>query len=109
MESGVVVSIALLTVVHFAAFGILFWHLAGSEMAGMFRTRPDEGRGGGSDEPAPPDAGGDRDGGIPLPDAGQAPVRLREPGRIADGYQRRPRRPEHAPGTPEREPDRTPA
>ena len=40
-------------------------------------------------------------GGLPLPDAEQAPVRLREPGRIGERYAPPARRPEH-------EPDRTP-
>ncbi len=97
MESGVVVSIALLTVVHFAAFGLLFWHLAGREILSTFRIEPDGGRGGGSADAPPPDTGGDRDGGVPLPDASPAPVRLREPGRIADGYPRRERRPAREP------------
>ncbi len=105
MSGGVIASILLLTLVHFAAFGILFWHLAGGEMLSMFRTSPrEDGDGGGPNAPAPPDPSGDRDGGIPLPDADQAPVRLREPGRLADAYPRRPRRPEHAPDAPERAP-----
>lgn len=98
MGSGPVIAIFILTVVHFAAFGMLFWHLAGREIFTTFRIGPDSGGGGGS-APAPaPDGGGDRDGGVPLPDAAPAPVRLREPGRLADGYPRRGRRPEHAPG-----------
>ncbi len=107
MSGGVVASIALLTLVHFAAFALLFWHLAGSEMLSMFRTRPrEDGGGGGAADATAPDPGGDRDGGIPLPDAEQAPVRLREPGRLADAYPRRTRRPQHAPDAPERVPAR---
>ena len=110
MGSGPVIAILLLTVVHFAAFGLLFWHLAGREIFSTFRIAPeDEGRGGSDPVPAPPDGGGDRDGGLPLPDAAPAPVRLREPGRLADGYPRRVRRPEHVPGEPVTTPPRSPA
>ena len=48
-------------------------------------ARPDDGRR--RRHAAPP----------PLPDAAPSPVRLREPGRIADGYPRPARRPAHAP------------
>jgi hypothetical protein len=107
MSGGVVASILLLTLVHFAAFVVLFWHLAGREMLSVFRTSTGEGGdGGGAVDPAPPDPSGDRDGGVPLPDASPAPVRLREPGRLADSYPRRPRRPRHAPDAPERVPAR---
>jgi hypothetical protein len=42
--------------------------------------------------------------GPPLDGAEQSPVRLREPGRIADAHPRAPRRPEHAPQrVPQRE------
>jgi hypothetical protein len=59
----------------------------------------DDGWGRGPDRPpTPPEA---PRGGIPLPDADQARVRLRERGRLADGYPKRQRR-------PAREPDRTP-
>jgi hypothetical protein len=54
--------------------------------------RDDDG-GGGGDDPGPP-----------LPDADPSGIRLREPGRIADGHPRAPRRPEHAPRrVPQRE------
>ncbi len=104
MEGGAVLAILVLTLVHFVAFGLLFWHLAGSELLSMFRIPRDDDGGGGPPAPAPPDPTGDRDGGVPLPDAAQAPVRLREPRRLADAYPRRPRRPEHAPDAPERAP-----
>ena len=99
-----VASILLLTLVHFAAFALLFWHLAGREILSVFRTRPDDDGGGGSPGPAPPVPGPEPDGGLPLRDAEQARVRLREPGRLADAYPRRPRRPEHAPDAPEHVP-----
>lgn len=99
-----VASILLLTVVHFAAFVLLFWHLAGREILSTFRTSDGEGGGGPPFEPVPPDPAGGRGGGLPLPDAGQSPVRLREPRRLADAYPARPRRPDHVPETPERVP-----
>ena len=104
MSGGAVAAILVLTLVHFAAFGLLFWHLAGGEMLSIFRTGSDDGGRGGSPTPAAPDPDGDRDGSVLLPDADQAPIRLREPGRLADAYPRRPRRPEHRPDAPERVP-----
>ncbi|HEX8205971.1 MAG TPA: hypothetical protein VF587_07940 [Solirubrobacteraceae bacterium] len=100
--TGPVVSILVLTVVHFAAFGALFWHLAGREIFGTFRIGPDDDDRRRFDPPPRPPDDGDRRGGVPLPDAAPAPVRLREPGRLADGYPRRTRRPEHVPGEPVR-------
>lgn len=63
---------------------------------------PDDDEGGGGpplipDRPVSPSPGG-----IPLPDAQPSPMRLREPGRLADHHHRPQRR-------PSREPDRTPA
>lgn len=58
---------------------------------------------GGSPPPDPPPAptgGGD---GLPLPDSAPASARLRAPGRLADAYPPRERRPAHVPA-PEREP-----
>jgi hypothetical protein len=105
MSSGPIIAILVLTLVHFAAFALLFWHLAGREIFGTFRIGPEDDRRRGDGDPAPPpDSGGDRDGALPLPHAEPAPVRLREPGRLADGYPRRLRRPDHVPGEPERTP-----
>lgn len=57
----------------------------------------DEGDGGGGEpRPSPPIAPAPG-GGAPLDDARLARVRLRDGGRIADGYPRPVRRPEHAP------------
>ncbi|HEV2813672.1 MAG TPA: hypothetical protein VGW10_10500, partial [Solirubrobacteraceae bacterium] len=68
MGSGPVLAILVLSVVHFAAFGLLFWHLAGKEMFSVFRVRPDgRGDGGAKDVPPAPDPAGPRDGGLPLP------------------------------------------
>lgn len=59
-----------------------------------------DGGGGTGHPPAPQPPSGP--GGLPLPDAQPARVRLREPGRLAELLPRRPRR-------PVREPDRRPA
>ena len=103
MGTGPVLAILVLTLVHFAAFGLLFWHLAGREIFQVFRLGSDDDGPGGAPLD-PPDTGGDRDGGLPLPGAAPSPVRLREPARLGDGYPRRPRRPEHVPGEPDRAP-----
>lgn len=63
----------------------------------------DDGGGGGSDRIGPRVPGGPRGGGVPLPDAIPARVRLRGPGRLGDMLPRFDRRPTHAP-----EPVRTP-
>jgi hypothetical protein len=93
---------------HIVALGfacLLFWMFLRSETVKPWEPKDedeDEGGGGGgggndrlSDPPKPP-----KPGGIPLPDAEQAPVRLRGPGRLADAYD--------APRRPHREPERTP-
>jgi hypothetical protein len=56
------------------------------------------------DEPRPTKPEPDGGGGLPLPDAEPAGVRLREPGQIAERYPRPARRPAHPPA-----PERTPA
>jgi hypothetical protein len=100
--SGPVAAILLTMIVHVIAFVVLFATM-GSEMVDWLRKpRHDDGD---DDqwpefEPVAPEPGG---GGLPLPDAEQSPVRLREPGRIGERRPRRPRRPDHAP-----EPARTP-
>ena len=101
--TGPVAAILLTLIVHVIAFGLLF-SLCGRQMLEFFRGDP-YGDDWGGEPPAgdpvttPPPSGG----GLPLPDAEQAPVRLREPGRIGERYGRPARRPEHEPArTPER-------
>ena len=98
MSDGVTLSLFVLFGVHVVAFFVLFAALGG-EMVEIFRApKRDDGWGGGEDppdEPVAPEPGGT--GGLPLPDAEQAPVRLREPGRIGERYDRPVRRPAHAP------------
>jgi hypothetical protein len=101
--TGPVLALILITVVHFVGMGVLI-ALMGRDVLDLFRSGPGPGGGGGGEPPsdtpmAPPRGGG---GGVPMPDAEQARVRLRGPGRIATAYPRPPRRPEH-------EPERTPA
>jgi hypothetical protein len=70
---------------------------------------PDQGsdEGWGNDRRRPPGPSGVPPGGIPLPDAAPARVRLREPGRLADLLPRRGRRPAREPvRTPVRTPER---
>ncbi|HEX4805998.1 MAG TPA: hypothetical protein VFU94_08865 [Conexibacter sp.] len=68
------------------------------------RGEEDDDGGGGNDRIGPVAPKGPRGGGIPLPDAVPARVRLREPARLADLLPPAPRRREHAPM-----PTRTPA
>ena len=101
--SGPVLAILLTAVVHFVGF-ILLFAMLGDDMIAFFRggTASDD-DGGLWPEPDVPGDPGPSGIGVPLPDADPSAVRLREPGRIGERYQRRPRRPEHAP-----EPARTP-
>ena len=99
-------------VIHLIAIGfggVLFWMFLKSDTAPAWEPPEDDdsggdgGGGGGNDRlgarPKKPSPGG-----LPLPDAAQAKLRLRGPGRLADAYppQRR-TAPEHDPlRTPER-------
>lgn len=102
--NGPVLAILLTFVVHVVGMGVLI-SLMGHEVIDMFRSRPRrEGGDGGEPAPDPVPAPTPSGGGLPLPDAVQTAVRLREPGRLADGYDRPARRPEHEPvRTPQRE------
>jgi hypothetical protein len=102
-----VVAIALTLVVHVLGAIVLVWALLDGEQVdwrGTLWPRDDNGGGGGGPGFEPPRSGDGGDGGgtLPLPDASPSPVRLREPGRIGEGYPRPARRPAHAP--PVREP-----
>ena len=90
-------------IVHFLGAGVLVYALLDGEQVdwrGTLWPRDDDGGGGpGYEPPAKDPSPGGGDGLMPpLSDAAPSGVRLREPGqRIADGYDRPPRRPEHAP------------
>jgi hypothetical protein len=103
-----IVAITLTFVVHVAGAVALVWAMLGDEEKSGGRRRgwwPGSGGDGPPPRPQDPPPSGDRLDALP-PDARPSRVRLREPGRIRDGYQRRPRRPEHAP-EPTRTPERT--
>jgi hypothetical protein len=89
-----VLALALTVLVHVIGMAALVWALLLDD-----ENRPDW-RGwwpGGDDEPPAPASTPPDRGGLPLPDAQPSAVRLREPGRLADGHPRPARRPEHAP------------
>ena len=92
------IALVLTLVVHIVGALFLVWALLGEEgMRGLRDSwprddRPDD------DGPAGPQPRPSGNGlPVPLPDATQSPVRLREDGRLADARPRRPRRPDHAP------------
>jgi hypothetical protein len=97
-----VLALGLTVLVHIVGMAALVWALLLGE-----ENRPDwRGWWPGDDDDRPPEPRpGPGGGGLPLPDAAQSAVRLREPGRLGDRY-RPARRPAHA---PERAPGRTPA
>jgi hypothetical protein len=96
-----IVAIVLTLVVHVLGAGVLVWNLLDGEGFDWRTLWPRDDDGGGGGWPEPPSAPDPAGGGLTLlPDAGPPAVRLREPGRIGDGYPRPPRRPEHVPGRP---------
>jgi hypothetical protein len=85
--------ILLLTGVHTLGLGLLCGMLWLSFKADDTASGEDDGDGGwGNDRRPPEDSRGPRDGGLPLPDAVPSRVRLRERGRIAEGFPRPERR-----------------
>jgi hypothetical protein len=98
--SSETLALGFVCLIHAIGLCVLFGAMIRSDRdAGGWRDwwpRDDDGGGG----PPPPDP----DPGPPLPGAEQSPVRLREPGRLADAHPRAPRRPEHRPQrVPQRE------
>jgi hypothetical protein len=84
----------------------LLWHFARTEPADTWSPPEEDDRGGGGNVvPEPPKPTRPRGGGLPLPDAVPARVRLREPGRLADLLPGRERRPAREPA-PTRRPQR---
>jgi len=102
--------VALLGGLHLLGFGfaavLLLPLLRDERIVPVARGEEDDEGGGGNDRVRPAPRPGPRGGGLPLPDAVPARVRLREPGRLADLLPAPSRRREHAP-TPA--PARTPA
>jgi hypothetical protein len=106
-----VIAIGLTLLVHVLGAIVLVWAILDGEQIdwrGVLWPKDDDGGGGPGFEP--PVDSDDRPGGgsLPLPNAAPSPVRLREPGRIAEKSPRPARRPAHAP-SPERAPAREPA
>jgi hypothetical protein len=104
--------VGILHLVMLVLAGIMLFLFIRSDANGSWPPRADEGEGegggGGGNDRLPPRApAGPRDGGLPLPDAEPARVRLRGPGRLSDAAGRPARRPAHAPA-PRRAPSRTP-
>jgi hypothetical protein len=97
-----VLALGLTVLVHIVGMAALVWALLLDE-----DNRPDWRGWWPGDEPgddSPPAHGpGPRGGDLPLPDAAPSAVRLREPGRLGEGYPAPARRPAHA---PERVPER---
>ena len=95
-------AILLTVVVHFVGIFVLI-AFAGGDIMDIFRSKPREDDGGGQPFEEPPgDPTPPTEGILLPPDATQSPVRLREPGRIAEHYKRPARRPEHVPAPAER-------
>jgi hypothetical protein len=108
-----IVAIVMTVVVHFLGAAVLVMVLLDGDKIDWRDTlfpRDDDGGGGGPGFEPPTDVDpGDGGGSLsptPLPDAAPSPVRLREPGRIGEGYPKPARRPAHA---PERAPVHKPA
>jgi hypothetical protein len=74
--------------------------LRDAEWSPGWRSDNDSDDGWGHGPKRPPSRPEPPSGGIPLPDAEQARVRLREPGRLADKLPRRERRPSREPERP---------
>jgi hypothetical protein len=105
-DDGLIVIFASLHLVALILGGLLFalFLRSDAERDSHDPEEEDEGGGGGNDR------NGDRpktspSGGIPLPDADPAPIRLRGPGRLSD---LRPRRTRREPAHPHRTPRRVP-
>lgn len=102
-----VAALLLIGAVHVVAAVALVWALVGEDGIDWRSLWPrDDDDGGGGDSGGAPRTPRDPDG-LPLPDAARAPVRLREPGRLADlrpsHHERRPAHPP-VPPAPAREP-----
>jgi hypothetical protein len=101
--------VALLGGLHLLGFGfaavLLLPLLRDERIVPIARGEEEDDGGGGNDRVRPNPQPGPRGGGVPLPDAVPARVRLREPGRLADLLPQPRRRREHAPlPTPTRTP-----
>ena len=103
-----IIALAIVFIVHVVGGVMLVWALLDAEQRAGWRRWL--GGGGGGDDPPPgpqppPDDRGGTRAPLPLADGDPSRVRLREPARVADGYPRPARRPEHP---PQRQPAREP-
>jgi hypothetical protein len=93
--------VALLGGLHLLGFGfaavMLLPLLRDERIVPVGHGEDEDDEGGGNDRVRPQPRPGPRGGGIPLPDAVPARVRLREPGRLADLLPAPQRRREHVP------------
>ncbi|HEU4656465.1 MAG TPA: hypothetical protein VFR97_03030 [Capillimicrobium sp.] len=91
-----VLALAITVLVHVIGAMVLIGVIArnsGADVFGWWPHDDDDGRGG--QEPAPEPVRPQPGGGLPLPDARPAGVRLRQPERLGDAYPRPARRPAH--------------
>ena len=104
-----IAALAITFLVHVAGALCLVWALLGDRGFGGLRDWWNDG-GEGPPPPEPPDPEPPRPSGtglkLPLSDALPSDVRLREPGRIGEGYPRPARRPHEPVRRPERAPSR---
>lgn len=92
-----ILALGLVFVVHLVGGVMLVWGMLDDDRRGSWwrrRHRDDDGDPPRAPQPPPPGRQGQR---WPLPDASPSQVRLRQDGRVGDGYQRPARRPEHPP------------
>jgi hypothetical protein len=106
-----IAALTLTLAVHVVGAGVVVWGLLGEDRVDWrsFLWPRDGEDGGGGHRPGGSGGDGSPAGpggtsGLPLPDATQAPFRLREPARLGDLAPRPARRPAHVP-VPERERD----
>jgi hypothetical protein len=105
-----IAALTLTVVVHVIGAIALIWAMLDRDdrSSGLRGWWPRDDPGDPPPEPGPaPSGDGDR-APLPLSGAAPSPVRLREPGRVGDGYPRPPRRPDHPDRRPARTPERAP-
>ena len=107
-----ILALSIVFAVHVIGGVMLVWGILGDDGREPWRRRWRRGGGGGARPPRGPrpSPGGERVT-LPLDEASGSRVRLREDGRIAEGYRRPARRPEHpapapAPGPSPKPPSR---
>jgi hypothetical protein len=91
-DAELVVLLAGLHILGFAFAAVLFAVLIRSDNASSWSSDDEDDGGGGNDRPARPRPEGPHGGGLPLPDAVPAAMRLRGHERLADTHPRPPRR-----------------